>query len=376
MEFIKANTKLILGLIIAALIVFMFIFRFATLKPETVPLSIKDVQQRDGIPVDIAFVENRLLETRISVVGNVEGIGGADIFSQVPMRIKRIHVRPGSKVRRNQLLVTLDPLSGANFFANFQAASIRYTDANTNLERLRSLFEAGAISLSDWEAAQSRVETARAAVEDFNSMIQLRSPISGTITRILKKQGDMVDPGVAIMSVTTTETLKLVANVSQKDITGVSVGAYVDIYRVEDGEKDVALSGKVSEVALEAEPDSRLFRVEIIFDGETASLKAGTLQRASIVTQHIENAVALPARALIEVEGKNYVFVVVDNNASFTPVTVGVHSGTWVQIIDGVGNGDIVVTDGFNQLRREGDNKVMVHKENSLANPSPDSPQE
>jgi len=311
----------------------------------------------------VAAVTLRDVTRNISISGVLEGVGEVDVSSTIPMRVANLHVQQGARVSRNQLLVTLDPLSSASTYANYEAARIAFEAAPRNVKRLEPLHQAGAISDADWDMAQSGLARAQAGLTNLRASVQLRSPIAGTVTRIVMKRGDMADPGQAIVTVATTNRLKLVAQVSQKQATALSLGHRATIAVTTPTGETQAVVGEVIKIGLSADPGSRLFQVEIGFDNNDGLLLSGTLQKAEVAVATAAQVLAVPAKAIVTSNNRTYLFRVTDDQANFVPVTVGISNADYAQVSDGLQLDDRVVVNGAVALDRTKPTKVRLHQE-------------
>ncbi|HPQ69823.1 MAG TPA: efflux RND transporter periplasmic adaptor subunit [bacterium] len=363
MKEVTRKTKILVGLMIAVIAVAVFVYRVITGDSEAAPPSIKQLHEEYGIPVDVAAVELRDVTRTISLSGVLEGVGEVNVSSNIPMRVQNLHVQQGARVYKNQLLVTLDPLSSASTYASYEAARIAYEDAQRNVKRLEPLHQAGAISDADWDMAKSGLARAQAGLTNLRASVQLRSPIAGTVTRIVMKRGDMADPGKAIVTVATTNQLKLVAQVSQKQATAVSLGDQATIAVTTPAGEAQTVVGKVGKIGLSADPGSRLFQVEIAFDNQDGLLLSGTLQKAEVAVATAAQALAVPAKAIVTSNNRTYVFRVTDDQANFVPVTVGISNADYAQVSEGLQADDSIVVNGVVALDRTKPTKIRLHQE-------------
>ncbi len=346
---------------ISIVVIGIIAYRFLTMGGEEPPLSIAQLHQTEGVPVDTVKVELRDIMAVMKLTGALEGVGEAELVTNAPMRIKKIYVEPGKMVKRNQVLVRLDPLSSTSMYTAHETARIRYEDAKRNMDRMKPLFEAGAISESDWDTVKSSVEMAKAGLTDFSYSLKLRSPISGMVTRVEFKPGDRVDPGKSIVTVATTDDLKLVGKVGQGKVKKISVGDEAVIKTLlADGTEKIH-EGKVGNIGLSADPVTRLFRVEISFLNDDGLLRSGTLHEVQITLESAEQVPAVPAEAVEYLEDKAHIFRVAGGMAKFVPVETGIITRDWVQITGGLAAGDEVVVNGGNMLNRAKEVKVKIH---------------
>jgi RND family efflux transporter MFP subunit len=361
MSGVSNRFKILSGVSILIVIIAVVGYRFMTMGGKEPPPSITQLHATEGVPVDVAKVELRDINVTMKISGTLEGVGEANIQTNMPMRIKKIHVEPGKKVKKNQVLVTLDPLSSTSMYAGHESSKIRYKDAKRNMERMKPLFEAGAVSESDWDAVKSSVEMAKAGLTDFRHALKLRSPIAGRVTRVEFKVGDQVDSGKPIVTVATTDDLKLVAKVGQRKVSQISIGDASIIRSISFDGKEVIHEGKVSLIGLSADQASRLFRVEINFSKSDNLLKSGTLHEVEINLESASQVPTVSAVAVEYVEDKPHVFRAADGKAAFVPIQTGLKTRDWVQVTDGLSIGDEVVVNGANMLNRKKELKVKIH---------------
>ena len=361
MKQVSNKSKWIVGGIAVAVFFGIFVLRFATMDSSASPPSISQLHQKNGIPVDVTEVTEGAVEQTIRLIGTLEGIAEADINSQIPMRINRILVESGQKVQKNQRLVALDPLSMLMMYSNLESSRIQYSNAKRDMERMRPLFEAGAISESDWDAIKAGVAQAKAGVNDHQHAMTLMSPIQGTVTRVFNKPGDVVATGHPILTVSRTDRMKLVVNVTQEQVALLSVGNRAVIEVPQPGGKKAEVEGEVLLIDLAAHPVTRLFRVELVFDNPNQILRSGTVQKAKIVVARSENTKVIPTRSVIEMDGRPHVFRVSENTASFVPIETGIANMDVTQVTGGLADGDTVVVVGTNMLDKKQESKVQIH---------------
>ena len=361
MKSVTTKSKWIVGIVLLAGIAGVFALRIATMDKGAPPPSISQLHKLNGVPVDLAEVSRRDMEKSIRVVGTLEGIEETNINSQIPMRIKRIYGESGQTVQKNQPLVELDPLSLLMMYSNLESSRIHYDNAKRDLERMRPLHKAGAVSDADWDDLQAAVESAKASLSDNRHAMILYSPISGTMTRVLHKAGDVVHMGEPIVTVSQTHRMKLVAQVAQAKVARIKQGMAAAIETSDPSGETQTIAGEVGLVDLAAHPQTRLFRVELIFDNPDRLLRSGVVREAEIVVASSSDALSLPAGAIIENEGASGVFRVSGDEAMFVPVTTGIANSDWIEITGGLGLGDLAVINGANLLDKTRSTKVVIH---------------
>jgi multidrug efflux pump subunit AcrA (membrane-fusion protein) len=118
-------------------------------------------------------------------------------------------------------------------------------------------------------------------------------------------------------------------------------------------------TGRVARIAPGLDPATRTFPIEIEIPNSGFRLKPGMYGRVGITTQEKPDALIIPANALVDVGGERGVFLAKDGNtAAFRPVEVGIEEDARVEILEGLSEGDQVVTTGAAALR-DGDRFLL-----------------
>ena len=174
-------------------------------------------------------------------------------------------------------------------------------------------------------------------------------------------EGEMVkdSPGAstAVFELVMDKVLKLQGNVPERYSSRVKTGQKVEI-RV-DAYPERVFEGKISRVSPVVDRLSRTFPVEILVPNGKRELKPGGFAKAEVLTHVEEQAVTVPASAVVTFVGSTRVFVVRDGVARAVPVTPGVEGrdgsgGRWVELVGvdpgTIGRDTLLVTGGQSQL--------------------------
>ena len=325
------------------------------------------------------------------IPGTVEVLAGRvmSLQSDVPGRVLESHLNLGAHVKEGVTLVQLDPteikLEIAAHESQRRAAEDKIRigpatrfllmDEQEKLENSIRLQKRGAVSEVDlgrqrriiekledqlagekvanqlnFEGFENKLKLAR---RELNQM-SIASPVAGIVAEIDAYPGDLVRKGSAIATIISDERI-VEAKISEEDFAGLGLGQRASIRFLGYGSKLFdAIVQKILPVA-DAETQRYVIHLEVDIDAEL--LVAGITGEVSIVTAQRENAIIIPRRALY---GQN-VFVVEGNRISQREVEVGFVGLVVVEILSGVAEGELVVTDEFNLLR-DGD-RVRIRDE-------------
>ncbi|NQV88353.1 MAG: efflux RND transporter periplasmic adaptor subunit [Parcubacteria group bacterium] len=200
-------------------------------------------------------------------------------------------------------------------------------------------------------ALKAKVEQAKADVLNYQAQYNksiLTAPFSGIVTRIDPQVGDLVSAGQASFSVIGDELFKVEVNVPETDITRIAIGNKSSITLDAYGDGVVFLASVVlidpAETIVEGVPT---YKITLQFDKKDDRVRSGMTANVDIVTASKSNVVAIPFRAVIDVEGQAFVRIPNSDRKTFKeiPVVIGLKgSSGLVEIVSGLLTDTEVVT--------------------------------
>jgi HlyD family secretion protein len=203
------------------------------------------------------------------------------------------------------------------------------------------------------KAAQAHYENAAVQM----AYAEIRAPISGIISDRPIYPGEMAASGTSILSIVDVSQVIARANVGLTEAAGIAVGRPA---RIAGPDGDVA--AKVTVVSPAVDPSTTTVEVWVQAANPAEKLKPGGTVRVTIVAETLQNAIVVPASALLNSEegGQKVIVVGSDSKAQGRKVSVGVRQGDRVQIVSGLREGEQVVTSGG--LGLEDQARVAVQK--------------
>ena len=360
---------------------------------------------RPPMPVEFAVVKRGAVAEQILLVGNLIGAATVEIVPKVNGRLESIGVKLGDSVRRGQILATVEDNEIQEQVrqaeASFQVgqATIRQRDADlklakTNLDRSRSLYERQLLpqqtyddtearyqaSLAQLDLARAQFEQAKARLDELRITLantRIASPVDGFVGKRYVDTGAFVGPNSPVASVVDIRTVRMVANLVERDVKRVPVGtrAAVEV----DAFPGETFAGRVSRVAPVFDPATRTAEMEIEVPNSAFRLKPGMYARVQLTVDTKSDALTVPRAAVIDVEGRTGVFVAAPTpagtsggaaqasagdaiSAKFVPVQTGIRDGEAIEIRTGLDEGARVITTGAGALK-DGDRIVAAAAE-------------
>jgi HlyD family secretion protein len=336
--------------------------------------------------VELAAVSRADLSERITVVGNLVGAATVAAAPKINGRLQTVTVRMGDRVTRGQTLARLEDseiqeqVRQAEASFRVAEATVRQREADlrfsdTNLERSRSLFDRQLVSKQTLEDAESRqqasaaqLDLARAQLAQSQARVEelrinltntvIASPVTGFVGSRVLDPGAWVTPNTEFLSVVDISTVRLVANVVEKDLRRIAAGLVAEVGV--DAYPGEQFMGKVARVAPVLDPATRTAQIEVDIANPQARLKPGMYANVRFTVEQRNQTLVVPTNAVVDWEGKRGVFVPGDGDtASFQSVTFGLQDQTHAEVASGLKEGDRVITTGAAALR-EGDRIVLA----------------
>ena len=356
-------------------------------------------------PVTIGKVERADLQAKVSANGKIQATKKVDISATVPGQVIQLAVHEGDQVKKGQFLLQLD---SANFRATARgsvssmeallkerdAARANLEQAKSDLQRAQGNHGAGILSDSDLQhsrtavisgeasllAIEHRIDQARAEVEgttDTLSKTTIRAPMDGIVTARRIEEGEVAvigvqnQPGTVLLTISDMSVVEAEMEIDETSIPSVSLGQEARVHI--DAYPNQTFDGLVTEVGnspIITGPgqgqEAIKFKVKVQLKNPPAGIKPGLSVQADILTGFRPKALTVPLQALVvrdaerkpsdppssgppkEEEG---VFTVDGGKATFKTIKTGLLGELSVEVLEGVKEGDAIITGPFKDLR-------------------------
>ncbi|KAM3097589.1 efflux RND transporter periplasmic adaptor subunit [Phormidesmis sp. 146-35] len=235
-------------------------------------------------------------------------------------------------------------------FAKAQSR-LSVSEAEAQLQRAQSAVEMAQskVQLSG-QTYQTRLRQLGATANE-DGTITVMAPISGIVVDRKTTIGESgQDAGKKIMTIMNGNSVQIAANIYEKDLSKIQVGQRLQV-KV-NGLPNRSFTGRISTIGATVEGESRIVPVKAEIENSDGALKPGMFSELEVLTDQTPVAVlAVPASAIVQTNDKKTV-VFVQNGTAFQPteVTLGQRSGEFVEIKNGVFDGDRIVTQRASQL--------------------------
>lgn len=377
---------------------------------------------RADVLVGVVTPERRNLDVKLGFTADLLPAKQAAIFSKASGYLRRIHVDRGDFVKSGQLLAEIDDLelqaqveqARASLLtgeANLEMARSSLDGQRANLEsqraglararavadndarqadRMKTLFERGLVSATEWENArttadagsasaqaaaaqlrlaeaqivttENQIRLAQAQIETHRASLQLAqtnlantrllSPFEGHISQRNLDPGSAVSAqsagtntsSVGILTIQDISSVKVQIEVPERDIARVAVGSPVRL--TVDPYQGEAFSGTVTRVVHALDPRSRTMGVEVDVPNPKTRLKPGMFARVEVLVETRRAALTIPVEAVSLADAKPHVMVVRKDAVEPVAIQLGAADARGVEVTSGLSEGDVVILQG------------------------------
>ncbi|QNA90509.1 efflux RND transporter periplasmic adaptor subunit [Massilia sp. Dwa41.01b] len=321
-------------------------------------------------PVSAALVLEKPVAETQEFSGRLEAVERVEIRSRVSGFITTVNFKPGSEVKKGDVLFVVDPrpyqAEAARATAAAASARAKLELARRELARAESLLADKAIARREFDeaqaavneleananAAQAQVESARLNLADTRVV----SPIDGRVSKAEITLGNLVDPTAVLTSVVSLN--RIYASFDGDEDTYLRVGA-----RAQQGapvavrvglanEEGFPHEGKLEFVDNQLDARSGSVRMRAVFDNAERTLAPGLFARIQLGAADSRKAVLISDRAVGTDQSRKYVVVVgADNKAEYRPVTLGPNIDGLRVVRSGLKAGEKIVVNGLQRVR-------------------------
>jgi RND family efflux transporter MFP subunit len=302
-----------------------------------------------AVPVETAKVTVGPIERRLAAVGSLRSNESVVIRPEIAGRISEFHFDEGERVEQGQTLVVLDDSVWRAVVEQVQAAlelsTSNYERAVDLLQRKVGTTKARDEAFSQMRVDQAELELARARLDKA----EIQAPFDGVVGLRKVSVGDFVNVGDDIVNLEQIDPLKADFRVAEAYLGAVRTGQRIELGV--DAFPDRAFSGEVYAIDPLIDESGRSILLRARLPNPDHVLRPGLFARVTLVLNEREGAIQIPEQALVPQGQDQFVFKVSDGKVALTKVTTGIRREGMVEITDGLGPEDEVVTAGQLKLR-------------------------
>ncbi len=300
------------------------------------------------IPVEVNDVRRGDISAYYSNTATLEAVQEATIVSKVRGIVQNLQVEEGDYVKAGQVLAKIED---DQYRIESERAKATMDRLSNEYNRNKELFEKKLISAEVYENSRYEFESQRSAYElaqlnyDYTS---IKSPISGVISERFIKVGNMIGTDQQVFKVTDFDPIQANLYIPEHERSKMKKGQRAEL--IADAIPGKVFAGKVERISPTIDPQTGTFKVTVYLDDNDDLLRPGMFGRVKIVYDTRLNTKMIPKSAIISEDETQSVFVIKDSLAFRKTIRTGYVNGMNIEILDGLEDGEIVVTTGQGSL--------------------------
>lgn len=415
MIFSKRTLAFSLGIIIVAALSYIFILKNgrprtgdATAEPINQPVAPAAAGRVEETPLPVKTVTAGRgdLVIRLKSPGEAFTEKKALIKAEVPGVVKEVKAEEGKRVRAGEVLVVLDDQSSRLRLEKAEAERLNRLSemllenqfgeterkspgsmteevrlSNEEFEKAASRLAMGEIGRAEFDRArnarevllietgmkkdevqaaakgltQAEIEVAIARVELDKTKVL--APFEGIVTGVKISTGESVGPGQDLFTLVDIREIRVETRVLESEIGRIRTGREADLrFAAYPGR---VFRGKVRAVSPVVDPETRTCGAHIVLDNPSGEIKPGMHAEVEIAAEVFRDRLLVPQEAVLVRGGRKLVFVVENGLAKWRYIEPGLENERFVEVLEGVKEGDEIITDGHLTLAHDAEVKIV-----------------
>ncbi len=400
---------IILSIIVAGYFVFRNYAGFQLMASVAEP-----EKKEQGIVTELYQVEKKPMIQDLNYLGTLESDMKAMLNPKVTGNITSINVSEGDIVHEGDVLLVIDTeqiqakmetikqkrvlfnqtlsyldseissfYSSNPLVSKIQSSKLSIEYQNSEVDKLRTLYEGGAISKSQLDQGELQLQTMRIQLQELEqsansnydkfqqekdiaaaqlseleasiSEIELslrdatiKAPFDGQVTQLMVSVGELASPGRVLLSLDNVHQIRVVTQVGESDLQKITKGMEVEVTL--SGYED-SIKGFVSYKSGSVNPKTRIGEIRIEVDMPEEIVVMGSSARIRILLDSSRNEIMIPTSAVKNLETGSVVYVFNGNERVYErKINVGDNVGGEYHVIEGLAEGDIIATRNIQSL--------------------------
>ena len=301
--------------------------------------------------VEVQAIREQTTANTHVYVGKIEEVSSVPLSVQTAGQVTAVYVKKGDHVKTGQELLRLDDTQARNAL---QAANATLKQVQDGYNRAKKVYKEGGVTEQKMVELSSQLDQARSMVsiskKSLNDCV-LRAPNDGVIGECKVKVGQVVAPGIGLVTLLDMEGYNVVFDVAEGDITTIQVGD--SGYIVVEALGKTRVPVRVTEKNLLANTIAHTYTVTALLTNPTEEYKQqllpGMVSKVWLTSQGV-TGYFVPSQCVQTLTSGPSVWVAQGSRAQRRHVTIGQYTSTGVIITKGLTVGDYVITEGFQKM--------------------------
>jgi membrane fusion protein (multidrug efflux system) len=301
------------------------------------------------IYISTTTVKTATLPILAKTIGSLSAWQKVAITPEIAGVIAAIHFKGGDHVQQGKNLVTLDE---DIYRAAVQSAQADFNTAKAKFQRYQTLKQSQSVAEQDFENTyanyQSKLATLNQAKVNLAKM-QLNAPFTGQMSERLEDVGQYIKIGEPIATLVNKQKLKLHYSLPERYLHQLKLGQSVQLNT--NAVRHKTFTGKLIYIAPSINKSTRTIPLTAAFSNQDQQLAPGLFGIVRHILGQKKQALIIPERAIVPTIAGPSVYVIRNQKAYSTAITVGIRQNGWAEVSHGLKNGETIAVTGMIKLK-------------------------
>ena len=300
--------------------------------------------------------KDTLFNHYLELQGSVETKKNIVLYPEAAGTLVRVLVKEGQRVSKGQVLARIDDGGLSQQVAQME---VQAELAKTTYERQKKLWEQKIGSEIQYLQAKTNYESSKNGVDQMKRQLAkatVTAPFSGIVDDVITEQGSVVAPGQSqLIRIVNLDDMYIEVEVPESYISSIVKGKETKVYFPVLGK---TIDTKIRQVGNYINPNNRSFTVEVAVPNKDGIIKPNLTAKVQINDYTSEKAILIPQSIISEnAEGDQYAYVTSGKDAKNiaeakrTIVKTGKTQGDYIEILEGITNGDDIISEGARSVK-------------------------
>lgn len=316
-------------------------------------LATLDVKKEEAL-VSVLTVNDTIFSHYLEVQGSVDTKENILVQPEYQGTLVSLTVKAGQRVSKGQVLGRIDDAGLSQQVASLEN---QYALAKTTFERQKNLWNQKIGSEIQYLQAQTQMVSAQRGVAQVKAQLAktiIKAPFTGTIDEVFVEKGQVVAPSAqGLMRIVNLSNMYVSTSIPETYIGKLKIGTEVDVFLTSLGK---TYKGKVRQIGNFVNPSNRSFGIEVSVPNPENLLRPNQVANLKITDYVSKNTLVVPTNVIQEDgEGNKFVYTAINlsgktGTAKKVIVKPGQSSDNVTEILSGLSNNDVIVTEGMNTI--------------------------
>lgn len=314
--------------------------------------NMEQIYAEEGVPVKIQEIKKGNFKLLFNYNATLSGQVESSVYASIGERVEKVLVKVGDYVKKDQILASF-PIDNPS--AQYIQAKAAFDNASTSYERYSKLFETGGISQQTLDNIKTQLDVAKANFDVVSQLVYVKASMDGYITKVNVLPSDNVRKEQLLFTISDTRKLKAKLDIAENEIS--SIKKNTSVKAEWNGE---LINGRITEVDLAMNPYTKTFSAYAEFENSGKKILAGVTAKVTVEAGVKSNAIIVERKNLIREDNSFFVFIASENKAIKREIKLGSSKDLYVEIIDGLEPGELLIVEG--QLNLDDQTKIKIIK--------------